>query len=96
MARVLLNFFQLSGLFPFSESDRSSVENAPSNYIDCMPEFSEFFQSAPYSLNEPNKGSIMSVPAATNVNNTSPAIAPSFIDGKSVSFTLVAFSFAEN
>lgn len=88
MATLLLNSFQLSGLFPFSESDRSSVENAPSNYIDCMPEFSEFFQSAPYSLNEPNKASMMSAPAATNVSNTSPAIAPNFIDGKSVSYIL--------
>ncbi|XP_017487495.1 PREDICTED: protein C-ets-2-like [Rhagoletis zephyria] len=65
------------------ESDRSTVENAPSNYIDCMPEFSEFFQSAPapYTLNDPNKVSMMSTAAPTNVSNTSPAIAPSFIDG---------------
>lgn len=86
-AFILLNSLQLSGLFPFSESDRSTVENAPSNYIDCMPEFSEFFQSAPapYTLNDPNKVSMMSTAAPTNVSNTSPAIAPSFIDGKSVS-----------
>lgn len=82
-AFILLNSLQLSGLFPFSESDRSTVENAPSNYIDCMPEFSEFFQSAPapYTLNDPNKVSMMSTAAPTNVSNTSPAIAPSFIDG---------------
>lgn len=96
MATLLLNSFQLSGFFPFSESERSSVENAPSNYIDCMPEFSEFFQSAPYSVNEPNKGSMMSAPAATNVSNTSPAIAPSFIDGKSASFCALPLSQASS
>lgn len=93
-ASILLNSLQLSGLFPFSESDRSTVENAPSNYIDCMPEFSEFFTSAPapYTLNEPNKASMMNTAAPTNVSNTSPAIAPSFIDGKSVSSGTLPFT----
>lgn len=60
-----------------------------------MPEFSEFFQSAsaPYTLNEPIKGTMMNTLPVANVTNSSPAIATSithnFIDGKSFPYDTI-------